>query len=67
VSNPLSDSQPYGIGLLKQDVELCNWVNTQLSEIIADGQWEKSFKATIGQVVETVPGAPATAEFIFCS
>ena len=67
VSNPLSDSQPYGIGLPKQDTELCDWVNAQLSEIIAEGQWEKAFKATIGQVVETVPGAPKPAAFSYCA
>jgi glutamate transport system substrate-binding protein len=67
VSNPRSDSQPYGIGVPKQDTELCEWINTELDEIIAEGHWEKAFSATIGQVVEAVPASPKAAEFSYCS
>src|SRR5690606_33791249 len=67
VSNPLSDLQPYGIGLAKEDRELCEWVNEQLAEIVAEGQWETAFRASIGQAVETVPTAPQSKDFVYCS
>lgn len=44
-------SEPYGIGLPKDDPAMKKFVNDWLKKIQADGTWAKLWKATIGTVV----------------
>ena len=49
--------EPYGIGL-KQDDEFRAFLNDSLEKIIENGEWEKAFTETAGQVMDVVPDPP---------
>ncbi|HUP69054.1 MAG TPA: glutamate ABC transporter substrate-binding protein [Acidimicrobiales bacterium] len=57
VENPFSD-EPYGIGVKKGDDAFRAFVNDRLEEIYEDGQWEKSFEATLGKIGLKTPEPP---------
>ena len=45
--------EPYGIGLMKGDDELRNFINDVLEESFEDGRWADAWEATAGAVLET--------------
>ncbi|MEH1014560.1 glutamate ABC transporter substrate-binding protein [Micromonospora sp. CPCC 206060] len=45
-------SEPYGIGINREDAQFKEFVNNWLKKIQADGTWAKVWKATLGSVVE---------------
>ncbi|HEY0698635.1 MAG TPA: glutamate ABC transporter substrate-binding protein [Micromonospora sp.] len=45
-------SEPYGIGLNKEDAQFKEFVNNWLRKIQADGTWAKVWKNSLGTVVE---------------
>jgi glutamate transport system substrate-binding protein len=51
-------SEPYGIGLPEGQEPFCDWINQTLKDAVADGTYEKAFKATAGKVIETTPTLP---------
>lgn len=57
VGKPFS-SEPYGIGLPEGQEPFCDWINQTLKDAVADGSYEKAFKATAGKVIETTPTLP---------
>lgn len=57
VGKPFS-SEPYGIGLPEGQEPFCDWINQTLKDSVADGSYEKAFKATAGKVIETTPTLP---------
>ncbi|HZV93985.1 MAG TPA: transporter substrate-binding domain-containing protein, partial [Caldimonas sp.] len=50
VDNAGGNEEPYGIGINKDSLDLCRWVNERLLNMSRDGYLEKSFAATIGSV-----------------
>ncbi|GAB3240147.1 glutamate ABC transporter substrate-binding protein [Kineosporia babensis] len=53
-------TDPYGIGLAKDDPEFQEFVNTWLEAKIADGTWAKVWQATVGTAVPGDVPAPPT-------
>lgn len=51
VVNGTFTSEPYGIGLKKDDAEFRNWINDQLEKSYADGSWKKAWESTAGKVL----------------
>jgi len=58
VGKPFTE-EPYGIGLPEGQEDFCDFINTTLTESVADGTYEKAFKATAGKIIDTVPTLPA--------
>jgi len=57
VGKPFS-SEPYGIGIPEGQEPFCDWINQTLKDAVADGSYEKAFKATAGKVIEETPTLP---------
>ena len=55
-------SEPYGIGVAKDDVEFRMWINDVLEEIFADGRWTQAWEDTAGSVLPT-PEPPAVDRY----
>jgi len=51
-------TEPYGIGITKGDVKFCEFINKTLTEAVADGSYERAWKATAGKVEPKVPTLP---------
>jgi glutamate transport system substrate-binding protein len=56
-------TEPYGIGLKKDDAVFRNWINDQLEEFGKDGSYKKAWEATAGTVIKTVPELPAIVRY----
>jgi glutamate transport system substrate-binding protein len=52
-------TEPYGIGVKKDDTEFRNWINDQLESFAKDGSYKKAWEATAGTVIKTAPDLPA--------
>jgi glutamate transport system substrate-binding protein len=52
-------TEPYGIGVPKNDDELREFVNDALEEIVKDGTWTRAFNDTIGTTGTLAPDPPA--------
>ena len=50
--------EPYGIGIPEGQEPFCDFINKVLKDAVADGSYEKAFKATAGKVIETTPTLP---------
>ncbi len=50
--------EPYGIGITKGDVKFCEFINTTLTEAVADGSYAKAWTGTAGKVQPAVPELP---------
>ncbi len=50
--------EPYGIGIPEGQEPFCDFINQTLKDAVADGTYEKAFKATAGKVIETTPTLP---------
>lgn len=51
-------TEPYGIGIAKDDFELRRLVNRVLLEMFSDGRWAEAFRRTVGQTGALVPSPP---------
>lgn len=51
-------SNPFGVGIAKDDPQFKDVVNGFLKEIESDGTWTKLWQATVGQLVKTPPPTP---------
>jgi glutamate transport system substrate-binding protein len=50
--------EPYGIGLKKGDVKLCQFIHDTLKKAAEDGRYEKAWKDTAGKVAKETPKLP---------
>ncbi|MEO7372357.1 MAG: glutamate ABC transporter substrate-binding protein [Terrimesophilobacter sp.] len=66
IPNPKSDEQPYGIGVTKDDSAFCEWINKQLVDMYANGDWAAAYKRSLGVVSNVIPPAPAADAFSHC-
>lgn len=57
IGKPFSQ-EPYGIGIPEGQESFCDFINQTLKAAVADGSYEKAFKATAGKVIETTPTLP---------
>ena len=57
VNNPFT-SEPYGIGLMKDDDVFRSFINDVLEEAYADGRWADAWNSTAGTVLD-LPEPPA--------
>jgi glutamate transport system substrate-binding protein len=62
VGKPFS-SEPYGIGVKKEDVELRGFINDVLETSYKDGSWQKAFDATVGTVDDSAAAPPAVDRY----
>ena len=56
VGDPFSEER-YGVGYSLDKPEMCQWIIDTLTEAEDDGNWDKAFEATLGQVRRRHPGA----------
>ena len=57
INNPFTQ-EPYGIGLKKGDAALHGFVNDVLTEIYANGDWDKAWAKTAGKFLPQAPAKP---------
>ncbi|HSH22845.1 MAG TPA: glutamate ABC transporter substrate-binding protein [Acidimicrobiales bacterium] len=57
VGNPFT-TEPYGIGVRKDDVEFRNFINDTLEDLYASGAWADAYERTLGEFVDEVPEPP---------
>ncbi|MBW3573259.1 MAG: glutamate ABC transporter substrate-binding protein [Actinobacteria bacterium] len=57
VGNPFT-TEPYGIGVPKDDVEFRNFINDTLEDLYASGEWADAYERTLGQFVDEIPEPP---------
>lgn len=50
-------SEPYGIGVKKEDTQFRNWINDLLDKIYADGRYTKAWETGVGSVKQA-PAPP---------
>lgn len=55
-------TDPYGIGISKDDPATKAFVNTFLQTIFDDGTWLKMWQATVGLYTESTPTPPKIGE-----
>jgi glutamate transport system substrate-binding protein len=51
-------TEPYGIGVKKEDAELRGFINDVLEGAYKDGSWKAAYQATVGTVDQSVPTPP---------
>ncbi len=51
-------SEPYGIGVKREDNDLRNRINDILEKIYADGRWRQAYERTVGRVDKNIPTPP---------
>ena len=57
VDNPFS-TEPYGIGVKKEDTEFRNFINDVLEAAYKDGRYKAAYDKTLGKVQPTMPEPP---------
>ncbi len=57
VGNPFT-TEPYGIGVRKDDVQYRNFINDTLEDMYASGAWADAYERTLGRFVDEVPEPP---------
>ena len=62
VGKPFS-TEPYGIGVKKEDTELRGFINDVLEKSYADGSWQAAYDATIGTVDDAAVEPPAVDRY----
>lgn len=60
VEKPFTE-EPYGVGIVKGDKTLCEFVNSVLAQAAKDGRYAKAWQSTAGRVAPTTPTLPAAA------
>lgn len=58
VGQPFSEER-YGIGLKKDDTELCNQISDAITKMEQDGQWEAAWDENLGPAGIAAPAPPA--------
>ena len=66
VDNAGGHEEPYGIGVNKDSLDLCRWVNERLLDMSKDGYLEKSFASTIGSVTKRKLAPLNAADMTYC-
>lgn len=66
VDNVGGNEEPYGIGVNKDSLDLCRWVNSRLIDMEKDGFLQKSFDATIGTVAHRKLEPLKPADMKYC-
>lgn len=66
VDNTGGNEEPYGIGVAKDSLDLCRWVNERLVDMSKDGFLEKSFASTIGTVTKRKLEPLKAADMTYC-
>ena len=66
VDNTGGNEEPYGIGVNKDSLDLCRWVNERLLNMSKDGYLGKSFAATIGSVTPRQLAPLSEAAMTYC-
>jgi glutamate transport system substrate-binding protein len=56
-------TEPYGIGVKKDDKDFRGWVNDQLEAMAKDGSYAKAWDATAGKTGEKAPTPPAVDRY----
>jgi glutamate transport system substrate-binding protein len=56
-------TEPYGVGVKKEDTELRGFINDVLEASYKDGSWKAAYEATVGTVDESVPAPPAVDRY----
>ncbi len=51
-------TEPYGIGVRKDDVQYRNFINDTLEDMYASGAWADAYERTLGRFVDEVPEPP---------
>ncbi len=51
-------TEPYGIGVPKDDVEFRNFINDTLEDLYASGAWAAAYERTLGEFVDETPEPP---------
>jgi glutamate transport system substrate-binding protein len=51
-------TEPYGIGVRKDDIEMVRQVNRVLQEMYDDGRWAEAFRRTVGTTEAIAPPPP---------
>ncbi len=55
-------TEPYGIGLAREDTDFRMWINDTLETMFADGSWTKAWEDTAGTVLPT-PDPPTVDRY----
>jgi glutamate transport system substrate-binding protein len=55
-------TEPYGIGIRKDDIEMRRLVNRVLQSMFDDGRWAEAFRSTVGTTGALVPPPPELDE-----
>ncbi len=56
-------TEKYGIGLAKDDKATRDKINAAITEMIADGSWEKAFNETVGKSGYPMPAPPKVENY----
>ena len=62
VGQPFS-TEPYGIGVKKDDTAFRNFINDTLEKIYNDGRYKTAYEKTVGKVQPTMPTPPAVNRY----
>jgi len=62
VGQPFS-TEPYGIGVKKDDTAFRNFINDTLEKIYSDGRYKAAYDKTVGKVQPTMPAPPAVNRY----
>ncbi|HVF03245.1 MAG TPA: glutamate ABC transporter substrate-binding protein [Frankiaceae bacterium] len=62
VGQPFS-TEPYGIGVKKDDTDFRNFVNDVLTAAYADGRYKAAYDKSVGKVQPTMPAPPAVNRY----
>lgn len=57
-------SEPYGIGLSRNDDAFRNFINDRLTQIYASGEWATAFKDTLGKIGLDTPNPPPVDRYV---
>jgi glutamate transport system substrate-binding protein len=66
VDNTGGNEEPYGIGVNKDSLDLCRWVDERLLDMSKDGYLDKSFGSTIGTVTKRKLAPLNAADMTYC-
>jgi len=62
VGQPFS-TEPYGIGVKKDDTVFRNFINDVLEKIYSDGRYKAAYDKSVGKVQPTMPAPPAVNRY----
>jgi glutamate transport system substrate-binding protein len=62
VNAPFS-TEPYGIGVKKDDTAFRNFINDTLEKAYSDGRYKAAYDKTIGAIIPTMPTPPAVNRY----